>query len=64
MQRFGNQIYTLNRKRQVPTLAIYMVITLSKGIYNTMVETFFCPHKVKIIATCESAFCLLLPPMP
>jgi hypothetical protein len=38
MQRFGGHIYTPSKKKQVVALAIYMVITLPKGTYNTMVE--------------------------
>jgi hypothetical protein len=50
MQRFGSQIYTPSRKRQMLTLAIYMVVTLPKGIYNTMVEaSFFWPTKLKLL---------------
>ncbi len=49
MQRFGSQIYTLSRKKQVPILAIYMVITLPMAIYNTMVETFVFATKLKLL---------------
>jgi hypothetical protein len=38
MKRFGSQIYTPSKKRLVPALAIYTVVTLPKGIYNTMAE--------------------------
>jgi hypothetical protein len=49
MQRFGSQMYTPSRKKQGPTLAIYMVITLPKGTYNIMVETFFFTTKLKLL---------------
>jgi hypothetical protein len=42
MQRFGSQIYTPSKNKQVLALAIYMIITLPKG---------FC-HKAKIIPNC------------
>jgi hypothetical protein len=49
MQRFGSHIYALNKKKQVLALAIYMVITLPKGIYNTKVEATFFAIKLKLL---------------
>jgi hypothetical protein len=43
MQGFGSHIYAPNKKKQVLALAIYMVITLPKGTYNTKVEANFLP---------------------